>query len=119
MKMIITILALTISSIALADQCQLMDKEVGERAKLLLKNNSEVVHYCKPCGEKIADSKVEVVRNIKATEQAGMIELKINNKANFPFDMAYTYIKVAPNTYVNVAKVIGCPVTDVPSSIQK
>lgn len=119
MKAIIALLALTISSIALADQCQLMDKEVGERAKLLLKNNSEIVLHCKPCGDKIANSKVEVVRNIKATEQAGMIELKLNNKTNLPFDMAYTYIKVAPNTYVNVAKVIGCPVSDVPASIQK
>lgn len=119
MKKIIALLVLTISSVALADQCQLMDKEVGERAKLLLKNNSEIIQFCKPCGDKLANTKVEVVRNIKAINEGGYIELKLNNNPKVPFDMAYTYVKVAPNMFVNVAKVVGCPATDVPASISK
>lgn len=119
MKLIFALIALSLSSIAMADQCQLMDKAAGERAKLLLRNNSELIQFCKPCGERISNAKIEVVKNIKSIEQNGMIELKLNNQVNVPFDMAYTYIKVAPNMYVNVAKVIGCPATDVPSTISK
>src|SRR5262245_56093294 len=119
MKKIIAILALTISSIAMADQCQLMDAEVAGRAKLLLRNNSEIIHFCKPCGDRVANSKIEVVKSISTILENGMAELKLNKQDKVPFDMAYTYVKVAPNMYVNVAKVIGCPATDVPSTISK
>lgn len=112
MKKLAIIVLLALSAHAMADQCQIMSKAAAKRAELLVKNNSEIVELCQPCGEKVRDAKVKVVRSSKLEGT----ELIINGKGA---DMAYTYIKVAPNMYVNVAKVVGCPASDVSDSISK
>lgn len=115
MKKLILLASLFVSSLAFADQCQIVDAEVAARAKLLIKNNSEVILHCKPCGDKVSQSKIHVVRSFKT--QGG--EFLLNNDKKLIVDLAYTYVKVAPNMFVNVAKVTGCPASDVPNEISK
>src|SRR6478672_6579610 len=101
MKKLIILASLLVSSMAFADQCQIVDAETASRAKLLLQNNSEVILHCKPCGDKVANSKIQVVRSLKVSNG----EFLLNNDKKLIVDLAYTYVKVAPNKYVNVAKV--------------
>lgn len=100
-----------------ADQCAWISKEEAVRASLLIQNGAEVSFLCQPCGEKLADAKVSVVRKAEAKQvDREYFEVSINGK---PIDLAYTYIKVAPNKFVNVAKVVGCEATDVSPSISQ
>lgn len=112
MKKLAAVILLALSAHAMADQCQIMDSEAAQRAKLLVKNNSEILELCQPCGQKVKDATSKVVRSTKLEGN----ELIINGKGA---DMAYTYIKVAPRMYVNVAKVVGCPAEGVSDSVSK
>ena len=116
MKKLFVACALTLSSLAFADQCQIVSAEQAARAQLLLRPGAEVLALCEPCGEAIARSRVSVVRNTNQVDYEGDKEIKINNKV---VDLAYTFIKVAPNRFVNIAKVIGCPAEDVSDVISK
>ena len=39
-------------SLAHADQCQLIDDEVANRALAALKGHPKVIQFCEPCGDK-------------------------------------------------------------------
>ena len=117
MKSLLVLVSLLVSSVAFADQCQLVDEATAARAKLLLKNNSEIVFHCAPCGDKAKGSKVTVVRSLKTGTYAGYTNFTLNNNKNISVDLAYTYVKVAPNMFVNVAKVVGCEAVEVPNQI--
>lgn len=118
MKKIIPLMLLAFSATVFADQCQLVSKTMVKRASLLLQPGAEIASLCQPCGDVISDAKVSVVRNTKiisaiySTHQ----EISINNRT---VDLAYTYVKIAPNRYANVAKVIGCQATGVSEIISK
>ena len=72
---------------------------------------------CQPCGEVIANAKVSVARGVKVTSpEANYRSIVIGQKE---VDLAYTYIKVAPNKFANVAKVIGCKADGVSETISK
>lgn len=109
---------LVLSTSAFADQCQLMSAAMAKRAALLLQNGSEIASLCQPCGQVIASAEVSVARSVKTTSAnyANYQEVKINGKG---VDLAYTYVKVAPNKYVNVAKTIGCKADGVSEVISK
>ena len=117
MKTFSTIFFLFLSSLALADQCQLLNKDLADRARLLLKPGAEVMFFCMPCGDLVKDSSVEVIKTVESIESNGSFELVLNKSNNQPFDLAYFYLKVAPKTFVNLAKVVGCPAKDIPGSI--
>ena len=110
-KMILIALALS-STVAFADQCELVSKTMAKRATLLLQNGAEIASVCEPCGEKISSAKVSVVRSIKVVNgiYANLQGILINGKGQ---DLAYTFVKVAPNRFVNVAKAIGCKAENV------
>ena len=115
--MMIALVALTSAS-AFADQCALVSGTIAKRADLLLQNNAEIATLCEPCGETKDMAKVAVVR--KANKVSGNYqnyqEVVVNGKG---VDLAYTFVKVAPNKYVNVAKAVGCPANGVSDSIAK
>jgi hypothetical protein len=118
MKKIILAFTLTLSASAFADQCSYMSGVMAKRAALLLQSGSEIASLCQPCGDIIAQAKVSVVRSAKVSSAnyESYQTISINGKA---VDLAYTYVKVAPNKYVNVAKVIGCKADGVSESISK
>jgi hypothetical protein len=116
-KMILIALALA-STAAFADQCELMTSTMARRASLLLQNGGEIASLCEPCGEKIPSAKVSVIRSVKVVNgiDANLQGLLINGRTE---DLAYTFLKVAPNRYVNVAKAIGCKASGVSEIISK
>jgi hypothetical protein len=115
-KIFFTFLFLSFSAFA-SDQCQIINKDIADRARLLLKPGAEVLSFCMPCGDKVEDSPVEEIKTVESVDINGMIELTVNKDKTKPFDLSYKYIKVAPQTFVNLAKVTGCPVKDIPASI--
>lgn len=117
MKILTIIIVFTFSFLAMADQCQLVSKDVAERARLLLKPGAEVLSFCMPCGDKVEDASVEEVKTVESMDVNGLVELRLNKNKTQGFDLAYKYLKVAPNTFVNLAKVTGCPAKDIPGSI--
>lgn len=117
MKLIVAALFFSVSAAALADQCQALSATMANRAALLIQPGTEIAHLCQPCGEVIRNAQVSVARSVRAAPSFSTYsEVSINGKA---MDMAYTYVKVAPNKFVNVAKVIGCPARDVSPMISR
>ncbi len=118
MKKIGLMIMLVLSTSAFADQCQLVSSTMAKRATILIQNGSEIASLCQPCGEKIASAKISVARSVKSAsaDYGNLQEVSINGKG---VDLAYTYLKVAPNKYVNVAKAIGCKADDVSEVISK
>jgi hypothetical protein len=118
MKKFGLMLMLVLSTSAFADQCQLVSSTMAKRAALLLQNGSEIASLCQPCGEVIASAQVSVARSVKSVSgnYGNLQEVKINGKG---VDLAYTYVKVAPNKFVNVAKTIGCKAEGVSEVISK
>lgn len=118
MKSLIFTLAIAFSASAFADQCSYISGTMAKRAALLLQNGAEIAELCQPCGEQIANAKVSVARSVKSgsTGYQSYQQVSINGKG---VDLAYTYVKVAPNKYVNVAKAIGCKADGVSPVISK
>lgn len=118
MKKIISVILLSCSFSALADQCQLITAAQAKQAALLMQKGSEVVSLCEPCGEKAASAKISVVSSAKAkdADYQKYQEVLVNGKS---VDLAYTFVKVAPNKYVNVSKVVGCDSHGVSEKISK
>lgn len=112
MKAILFTVATLFSINAMADQCQAISRAEAERAALLIQKNSVITDYCEPCENGIKDR--QVVKSVKVQDRVlfgnqVFSEVIVNGKA---IDLAYTFIEVAPNKSVNVAKVIGCETLD-------
>ena len=118
MKKMISLTLFVLSTSAFADQCAYVSKAQAARAALLLQNGAEIASLCQPCGEVIAQAKVGVARSVKINDPKyqDLREIKINGQG---VDLAYTYVKVAPNRFVNVANVIGCQAEGVSAVISK
>ena len=112
MKTLAIGILLAMSTSAFADQCQINTNEQAQRAALLLQKGAEVASLCQPCGEKISQASVSVVKTVK-TEKGETI---LNGQS---IDLAYTYLRVAPNKYINVGTAIGCNPHDVSKVISK
>jgi hypothetical protein len=118
MKKVFLLAMAIISTSVMADQCELVSSTMAKRATLLLQNGAEIASVCEPCGEKVSSAKVTVVRSVKTVSgiYANLQGLLVNGKET---DLAYTYLKVAPNRYVNVANAIGCKAEGVSPMISK
>lgn len=117
MKKLFVIALATLSFSAFADQCAWMSPVMAKRAEMLIQSGSEIASLCQPCGEVIANAKVSVARGVKITNQQGNYRSIVIGQKEV--DLAYTYIKVAPNKFANVAKVIGCKADGVSEVISK
>ncbi|WP_020560733.1 hypothetical protein [Thiofilum flexile] len=98
-----------------ADQCQLIEPEQMARALDYIKPNSTYIEFCEPCGDKdFFSQKPQVVKSLAvvASESGGETywSLKLNNKE---VDLAYTFIRKADGSYINVSKLADCPSSDV------
>jgi hypothetical protein len=95
------------TSMAVADQCKRLPEHEAMRAMYLIQEGGTIIDYCKPCGTK--PGAPEVVRSLeKASSLSGkatFVTIKVNGNEK---DLASTYVKIAPKTYVNIAKVIAC-----------
>jgi hypothetical protein len=109
---------LILSTSAFADQCQLVSATMAKRATLLIQKGAEISDLCEPCGDAKSSAVVSVVKSIKVSDSAGsnLKEISINGIA---VDLAYIYVKVAPNKSINVAKTIGCKADGVSEIISK
>ena len=115
-KLFIAALA-TLSFSAFADQCAYISKTMADRGALLIAG-AEIAEVCEPCGEVASITSTTKVTSIavKNTGYQNYKEVVVNGKG---LDLAYTFVKVAPKRFVNVAKVIGCKADGVSSSINK
>lgn len=109
MKLITLILgfavSMTVTSIAMADQCAGVTKSQAEKALKAVLETSELQTLCEPCGE--TEPKTVVVKSVgirKATS-GGYWELIVNNAG---VDLAYTYANS-----LNLAKFAGCAASGV------
>ncbi len=104
MRALLSILVATAalgSSVASADQCQLVDSQVATRAAELARKSSSVIEFCEPCRGGVQRGPFSI----------GKVEIKdrqveINGVA---VDLAYTFLHTSGGEYTNLALAAGCP----------
>jgi hypothetical protein len=94
-----------------ADQAQCLTRAQADRAAVVLRGERQIRHYCAPCrddGWREGEvSSVEVVDGDCGTE------VRVNGVG---IDLAYVYVQ-RKDTWVNLAKVVGVKVRDVPKRL--
>ena len=106
---------------AWADQCIWITEQQARAAAAYVHIGDRVSDFCEPCKEtKPATPAIARRVEIRPVSEAGgegFSELYINGKA---VDLAYVFVesKGRPASFDNLAKLSGCPVTDVSASIQ-
>ncbi len=113
MKAVLFTLVTLFSMNVMADQCQAISRAEADRAALLIQKNSVITDYCEPC----ENGKVGTVSTVKSVKVKPVVlfgnetyfEVVVNGKS---LDLAYTFIEVAPNRSVNVAKAVACSTLD-------
>ncbi|MBN8221843.1 MAG: hypothetical protein J0L53_13035 [Spirochaetes bacterium] len=88
---------------AFADQFAYVRPEMARRAEALLKNESEMLQLCEPCGE--SKGQVEKILKVETADVnfEGNHEVRINNKG---VDLAYIFVKRGTK-WKNVAVLLG------------
>jgi hypothetical protein len=102
-------------SIAHADQCQLIDDEVANRALAALKGHPKVIQFCEPCGDKAPGEPIVADRVAKTRGTTADYEITIDRRE---VDLAYTYVQTGPSRFENVAALSGCPTSGVSPSLR-
>ena len=99
------------AGVAHADQCQAVAPEQQKKALELLKPGVRLFDYCGPCNNPGVLEGPYVLKFVKAEGST----LTVNGKG---VDLAYLYIWDAESeTYVNVARLVGCPTEGVSRSL--
>ncbi|MBK8455504.1 MAG: hypothetical protein WAQ53_01185 [Thiofilum sp.] len=98
-----------------ADQCQLIEPDQMARALDHIKPNSTYIEFCEPCGDKdFFRRKAQTVRALAVSTQKVGNEtywaLKLNGKE---VDLAYTFVRKADGSFINLSKLADCPSSDV------
>lgn len=112
MKTLSVLILLSLSTAAFADQCQYVSAESAKKAVKLIslskKNSGGVLDLCQNCGDRIPkEIKVNQI-DIGATGVAeAPAEVAINGTG---IDLAYTYVNVNNDTWVNLGMLSNCPV---------
>ena len=99
------------ASFAQADQCQLIPVEQAATALNHLKPESQFVNFCEPCGDKdFYQRPVQTVNSLQTNkdEVSGQVywEISVNGKG---IDLAYTFLRTADGSYLNMSKLANCP----------
>ncbi|WP_298610203.1 hypothetical protein [uncultured Thiothrix sp.] len=101
----------SLTSAAWADQCALISAEQAGKALDFLKPTGTIVEFCEPCGDKDFYSKPEqTITDIQASQQDADWSVKVNGKE---LDLAYTFVRNAEGSYLNLSKLANCPSDDV------
>lgn len=88
---------------AFGDQFAYVRPEMAKRAEAILKNESEVLFFCEPCGE--PQGQIERVLKVETADvnYEGYHEVRINNKG---IDLAYVFVKRGTR-WKNLAVILG------------
>ncbi len=115
-KIAVVILILTFTLTAFADQAAYITKNQAERAVALLKEKTQIKHYCAPCDDK--SIRTEEIQTIEAAPAGyeDFWEVKINGEG---IDLAYVYFKDKKGKWKNVAKELKIKVEGVPNQLPK
>lgn len=109
MKALFLAMTALLSVSAMADQCMGISRAEAEKAVLLLQKGAVITEYCEPCSESAKDAKVLTVKKVEISNLASYSSVKVNGNT---IDLAYTFLKVAPNRSVNLAKAVSCESLD-------
>ena len=94
---------------AMADQCMAISSAEAERALFLLQKGAVITDYCEPCLEGQKTARVLTVKKVELGNIGSYSTVKVNGET---IDLAYTFLKVAPNRSVNLAKAVSCETLD-------
>lgn len=103
------------ASITLADQAAWITKAQAEKAVTLLKDKTQIRHYCNPCKDK--GDRVQDVNTVDLAkiEDEDFWEVKINGEG---VDLAYVYYLDKKGRWKNVATELKIKVSDVPKELK-
>jgi hypothetical protein len=106
--LVVVVLSLA-AAFARADQCQLVERDVAERAMSAIRaSRGRVLAHCAPCGDPPPSAGAAFVpRSVSSTGSSLLVD-------GTERDLAYLYLEVAPNVFENVALRTGCPASEVP-----
>lgn len=112
MKIFAALALLTLSTAALADQCQYVSAESAKKAVKLIslskKNSGGVLELCQNCGERVPK---EIRVNQIDIGATGVSEAPAEVAVNgVGIDLAYTYVDINNGTWVNLGMLSNCPV---------
>lgn len=113
MRALLSILVATAalgSSVASADQCQLVDSQVAARAAELARKSASVIEYCEPCRGGVQRGPFSIEKVEIRNRQ-----VEINGVA---VDLAYTFLHTSGGEYTNLALAAGCPARGVSRAIR-
>lgn len=110
------ILGLMFSLAVFADQAAYVTKEQAEKAAALLKDKTEIKHFCAPCDDKSVTA--EAIETVEAADAGyeNYWEVKVNGKG---VDLAYVYFQTKDGKWKNVAKELDIDVEDVPKYLEE
>lgn len=114
MKALLILPFLAIPSLAHADQCAIVDDAVATRAVAALRSHPMVIEYCEPCNDPAPGAPRRIDRAVKIRDNAADARVTLDGR---DVDLAYTYVQTAPLKYENLAKLAGCPASDVSPSL--
>ena len=110
-KLALALFVCLISNATLADQCQLISPEQAGKALNFLKPGGTIVEFCEPCGDEDFYSKPQqIINNIQAVLEKEYWSVKVNGTG---VDLAYTFVRNAEGSFLNVSKLADCPSDDV------
>jgi hypothetical protein len=114
-------LAMTQSTLALADQCQIVTRQQADAFVSNIRQGDLIGSLCEPCGETPDEAggiPLITVNKIMVSGEGEDSEVYINDEG---IDLAYTYIITAETstsrTLMNAAKLVGCPCEDVSENL--
>lgn len=115
-KIAVFILVLIFTLTAFADQAAYVTKNEAERAVALLKEKTQIKHYCEPCDDKsIRTEEIETLEAVPTGYQETW-EVKVNGEG---IDLAYVYFQDKKGKWKNVAKELKIDVDGVPKFLEK
>jgi hypothetical protein len=107
------ILVLSMCATAAADQCQVIDRAVADRATAAIRtSHGRVIRYCAPCGDTMPPISAAFTPSSVTFDGS---ELHVDGRTE---DLAYLYLEVAPNVFENFALRAGCPASDIPEALR-
>lgn len=117
LKFAVSLIVLLAVNSAFADQCSVLTKKEAQQAMQLLSVGSYIGEACEPCGD-LGIGKTAEIKSVSFhySQMHNGYVVKVNSDF---MDLAYTYLNVNLDTYVNVAKIIGCKSEDVSGVLKK
>jgi len=114
----VSVLALvSLATPALADVCSWNSPAVARRAVPMLKPGDTIQEFCPGCGDTVAKPiKVSTATEAAVAQDPKYHEVSVNGEA---VDLAYTYVRTAPNgPWTNLGALVNCsPDNDSPRTL--